>query len=67
MDAWVVRKLPFQVAGEIGIKLEEKQLRAGGHAARDLPGMHAFARPVLRDHARLAEIHLARDAVYKRF
>jgi len=66
MDAGVARKLAFEVAGERPIHLEEKQPRVRTHPSRNLPRMHPLARPVLGDHARLAQIHLAGDAFHQR-
>src|SRR5215831_16334925 len=66
MHATIPCKLPFQCSRQRGIKLEEEQMRIRSHPSRELTRVHAFPRAVFRDHARLSEIHLARDAFHKR-
>ena len=66
VHACIAGKLTFEVARERPIHLEEKQLRIRTHSSRDLPRMHPLARPVLGDHARLAQVHLAGDAFHER-
>src|SRR6516162_1930458 len=65
MHATIPCKLPFQCSGQRGVKLEEEQMRIRSHPSRDLTRVHAFPRAILRDHARLSEIHLARDAFHQ--
>ena len=67
MDARIVRELALEIARERGIELEKEELRIRRHPACDLAGMNAFARAVLRDNARPAEVDLARDLFHKRF
>src|SRR5262245_41952043 len=64
MHATIPCKLPFQCSGKRRIKLEEEQMRIWSHPSRDLTRVHAFPRAILCDHARLSEIHFARDAVH---
>src|SRR5215472_12895862 len=65
MHATIPCKLPFQCSGQRGIKLEEEQMRIWSHPSRDLTRVHAFAGAILRDHAWLSEVHLARDAFHQ--
>src|SRR4029453_17810836 len=67
VHARIACKLSFQRTRERGIELEQKQMRILTHPARDLARVHAFARAVLSDHARLAQIHFAGNAFYQRF
>jgi hypothetical protein len=65
MHAAIPCELPFQCSGQRGVKLEEEQMRIRSHPSRDLTRVHAFPRAILCDHARLSEIHLARDAFHQ--
>src|SRR4029453_18442933 len=65
MHATIPCKLPFQCSGQRGIKLEEEQMRIESHPSRDFTRVHAFPRAILRDHAWLSEVHLARDAFHQ--
>src|SRR5215471_3851302 len=67
VQTWIAGKLPFKVACERRIELEQEQMRIRAHSSRDLARMHAFTWTVLRDHAGLAEIHFAGDAFHQRF
>ena len=66
VDARIIGELPLEVARKGGIEFEEEQLRIGIHPRGQLARMDAFARTVLGDYARLAEIHLARHPLHKR-
>ena len=65
MHAAIPCKLPFQCSGQRGIKFEKEQMRIRSHPSSDFTRVHAFPRAILRDHARLSEIHLARDAFHQ--
>src|SRR5207248_1388189 len=66
VHATIACKLPFQCARECSVELEKEQMRIRSHSPRDLTRVHAFTGAVLRDYARLREIHFARDAFHKR-
>src|SRR5262245_59076112 len=59
-------KLSFQRSRERRIELKQKQMRIRSHPSRDLTRVHAFTRSILRDHARLGEIHFASDTFHHR-
>jgi hypothetical protein len=66
MHARVAGKLPLQISRKSRVELKQKQLRIGRHPASDLARVHPFARPVLSDNTRLAEIDFARHLFHKR-
>src|SRR5947199_2042763 len=66
MNPRIACKLPFERAREGRVELKEKQMRILCHPPRDPARMHAFARAVLRDHARTAKVHFAGDAFHQR-
>src|SRR6266850_167460 len=61
MHASIACKLPFQCSCQLRVEFKQEQMRIRCHPSRDLTRVHAFARAVLRDHARLGEIHFAGD------
>ena len=65
MDARVACELALEVARERRVQLEEEQFGIGRHPARDLARVDTFTRPVLSDHARFVEIHLARHPFHE--
>src|SRR5213592_2153063 len=66
MHASIACKLPFQCFCQRRVEFKQEQMRILCHPSRDLTRVHAFARAVLRDHARLGEIHFTRNAFHKR-
>jgi hypothetical protein len=54
----IAPELTFQVLGKFGVEFEQYDPGIRVHAADDLPGMAAFARSILDDDPRLAEVHL---------
>src|SRR6266481_1211496 len=64
MHASIACKLPFQCSCELRVEFKQEQMRIRCHPSRDLTRVHAFARAVLRDHARLGEIHFAGDTFH---
>jgi len=67
VDATIARKLSFQCSRQRWVEFEQEQMGIRCHSSRNLTGVHAFARAVLRDHPRLVEIHFARDAFHHGF
>src|SRR6266513_2747557 len=66
MHASIACKLPFQCSRQRRVEFKQEQMRIRCHPSRDLPRVHTFARAVLRDDARLAEIHFAGDTFHHR-
>src|SRR5205823_277438 len=66
MHASIARKLPFQCFCQRRVEFKQEQMRIQCHPSRDPTRVHAFARAVLRDHARLGEIHLTGDTFHHR-
>src|SRR4029077_2395025 len=66
MHAPISCKLPFQCSCQLRVEFKQEQMRIRCHTSRDLTRVRAFTRAVLRDHARLAEIHFAGDAFHHR-
>src|SRR6188472_1583535 len=66
MHPSIAGKLPFQCSCQLRVQFEQEQMRIRCHSSRDFTRVHAFAWAVLRDHARLAEIHFAGDAFHHR-
>src|ERR1043166_2122743 len=66
MHARIACELSFQRSCERGVELKQEQVRIRCHSSHYLTRMHAFAWAVLRDHARLREIHFAGDTFHHR-
>src|SRR6478672_1101785 len=66
MHAPISCKLPFQCSCQLRVEFKQEQMRIRCHPSRDLTRVHPFARAVLRDYARLGEIHLAGDTFHHR-
>ncbi len=64
MHASIACKLPFQCFCQRRVEFKQEQMRIRRHPSGDLTRVHAFPRAVLRDHARLGEIHLAGDTFH---
>ena len=60
VNARIIGELPFEIARKSRIQFEEEQLANPAHPAGNLAGVDSFARTVLGDDARSAEIHFAR-------
>src|SRR6266511_398822 len=66
MHASIACKLPFQCSCQLRVEFKQEQMRIRSHPSGDLPRVHAFARAVLRDHARLGKVHFAGDTFHHR-
>ena len=66
VHASIACKLPFECSCQRRVEFKQEQMRIRCHPSRDLPRVHTFARAVLRDDARLAEIHFAGDTFHHR-
>src|SRR4029453_2911532 len=66
MHASIACKLPFQCPCQRRVEFKQEQMRIRCHPSRDLSRVPAFAWAVLRDHARLGEIHFAGDTFHHR-
>src|SRR5436190_2209070 len=66
MHASIACKLPFQCSCQRRVEFKQEQMRIRSHPSRDLTRVHPFARTVLRDHARLGELHFAGDTFHHR-
>src|SRR5439155_6198875 len=66
MHARIACKLPLKSTRERRIEFEQEQMRIRAHPSGNLARVHALARAVLGDHARLAEIHFAGHTFHQR-
>jgi len=66
MHASIGCELTFQRSCQCRIELKQEQMRIWSHPSRNLTRVYAFTRAVLRDHARLREIHFAGHTFHHR-